>query len=64
MEDIMAEDRLSVEAMGYVPVMPQEPYEVAYFAARHGILLDQARRIIKRYGNNRDKCDAAAQLMR
>jgi hypothetical protein len=44
--------------------MQQAPYETAYFAARHGISVEQARHIINKYGHNRDKCDAAAELMK
>lgn len=37
-----------------------EGYEVSYFARKHGITSDQARDIIKKVGNDRDKLNAAA----
>lgn len=38
-----------------------QPYEVAYFAKKHGITMGQARAIISRNGPSRRKCDAAAR---
>lgn len=35
-------------------------YEVGYFARKHGISRDQARDLIKRIGNDREKLNAAA----
>ena len=37
-----------------------EPYEVEYFARKHDISREQARDLIRRIGNNRDKLNAAA----
>jgi hypothetical protein len=41
-------------------VAGKEGYEVAYFAKKHGITQDQARRLIRKLGNDRAKLDAAA----
>lgn len=41
-------------------VAGDEPYEVEYFAARHGLSQGQARDLIKRFGNDRAKLDAEA----
>jgi hypothetical protein len=41
-------------------VAGEEPYEVAYFAKKHEITQDQARRLIRILGNDRAKLDAAA----
>lgn len=38
-------------------------YEVGYFARKHGITRDQARRLIARIGNNRDRLNAAAERL-
>jgi hypothetical protein len=38
-----------------------QPYEVSYFARKHGVTLDQARDIIKRTGANREKANAEAE---
>jgi hypothetical protein len=35
-------------------------YEVSYFARKHGISADQARRLIDKIGNDRDKLNKAA----
>jgi hypothetical protein len=35
-------------------------YEVSYFARKHGISADQARRLIDKVGNDRDKLNKAA----
>lgn len=41
-------------------VAAAEPYEVAYFADKHGIAREQAQGLIDRIGNDRTKLDAAA----
>ncbi len=35
-------------------------YEVNYFATKHGLTREQARNLISRIGNDRDKLNAAA----
>jgi hypothetical protein len=37
-----------------------EGYEVSYFARKHGISSDQARDLIAKVGNDREKLNAAA----
>ncbi|QKC98109.1 DUF3606 domain-containing protein [Mesorhizobium sp. NZP2298] len=39
----------------------QKPYEIAYFARKHGITQAQARQITKDFGPSRVRCDTAAQ---
>ena len=41
-----------------------EGYEVSYFARKHGITSDQARDIIKKVGNDREKLNAAAEKLK
>jgi hypothetical protein len=41
-----------------------EGYEVSYFARKHGISAPQARDIIKKVGNDREKLNAAAEKMK
>ena len=41
-----------------------EGYEVNYFANKHGITREQARNLIKKIGNNRDKLNKAAEKLR
>ena len=38
-------------------------YELGYFARKHGISRDQARSLIDRIGNDRDKLNAAAEKL-
>jgi hypothetical protein len=40
-----------------------EGYEVKYFAAKHGISHQQARDLISRIGNDREKLNDAAQKL-
>lgn len=42
-------------------VAATQPYEVAYFAKKHGLTIPEARAIIKAHGPARRKCDAAAR---
>jgi hypothetical protein len=44
-------------------VSSKQPYEVQYFAKKHGITTTQARAIIKEHGPSRRKCDAAARAL-
>jgi hypothetical protein len=45
-------------------VSASEPYEVAYFAKKHGISSDDAKRIIKQHGSDRDSADRAASKLK
>ena len=42
-------------------VSAEEPYEVAYFAKKHGLSQAEAERIIKEAGPSRAKADEAAE---
>ncbi len=42
----------------------RKPYEVAFFATKHGIATADARRIINQHGSDRDSCDRAANKMK
>jgi len=39
-------------------------YELGYFAKKHGISRDDARKLIERVGNDRDKLNAAAEELK
>jgi hypothetical protein len=45
-------------------VSGSEPYEVAYFAKKHGITQAQARDLIKKHGNSRKILEVAAKRLR
>ena len=40
-----------------------QPYEVSYFARKHGLTRDQARELIQRIGNDRQKLNQAAERL-
>jgi hypothetical protein len=44
-------------------VAGDEGYEVNYFATKHGITREQARNLIRKVGNNRDKLNKAAERL-
>ena len=39
-------------------------YELGYFARKHGLSRDEARKLIARVGNDRAKLNAAAEKMK
>jgi hypothetical protein len=45
-------------------VSKEKAYEVSYFAPKHGITRELARRLIDKIGNNRDKLNKAAEKLR
>jgi hypothetical protein len=45
-------------------VAGDQGYELGYFARKHGISRDEARKLIERVGNDRDKLNAAAQKLK
>jgi hypothetical protein len=45
-------------------VASEQPYEVSYFARKHGIRTADARDIILKHGPSREACDAAAKKRR
>ncbi|MES2288444.1 MAG: hemerythrin domain-containing protein [Pseudomonadota bacterium] len=56
----MADDKTNRSGRDSATVSGGEPYEVDYFATKHGISQDEARALIDRIGNNRKALDAAA----
>ncbi|EPE94903.1 hypothetical protein RGCCGE502_30413 (plasmid) [Rhizobium grahamii CCGE 502] len=42
----------------------RDPYEVAFFARKHGIATVDAKRIINTHGSDRDSCDKAANRLK
>ena len=60
----MSDDKNHVGEPDRGRVSGSEPYEVHYFAAKHGITTDQARDLIARHGNDRQKLDEAASRLR
>jgi len=51
----MADDKTKTDSRDRSKVAGGEDYEVAYLSEKAGITPAQARELIKRYGNNREK---------
>jgi hypothetical protein len=60
----MADDRSKRGGPDRQRVSAEEGYEVAHFANKHGITLDEARDIIQRHGPSRAQSDAAAEKLK
>ena len=52
-----SERKIAVKRRAHVKV---EPYDAGYLAQKHDITKEQARELIRRIGNDRDKLNAAA----
>jgi hypothetical protein len=61
---IMADDKAKRSGADRRRVAADEPYEVNYFARKHGITKDQAQRLIDKIGGNREKLNAAAEKLK
>lgn len=59
----MADDKTKQGSQDRSRVAGDEPYEVAYFASKHGLTQAQARELIDRVGNDRAELDAAAEKL-
>ncbi|MBB4003228.1 DUF3606 domain-containing protein [Aurantimonas endophytica] len=60
----MADDKSKKDGRDWAKVSASEPYEVSYFAKKHGLTSEQAREIIKKHGPTRSDADAAAERMK
>lgn len=56
----MADDITKTGAADRAQVSAAEGYEVKFFANKHKLSTDQARRLIAEVGNDRGRLDAAA----
>ncbi len=59
----MADDKTKQGQQDRSRVAGDEPYEVEYFASKHGLTMQQARDLIDRVGNNRADLDQAAEKL-
>ena len=57
----MADDKTKKGGPDRKRVAGEQPYEVGYFARKHGITSEEARKIIKRAGASRERADALAE---
>jgi hypothetical protein len=60
----MADDKSKRGKSDRRQVAADEPYEVNYFARKHGITKEQAQRLIDKIGGNREKLNAAAEKLK
>ncbi|WP_375457942.1 DUF3606 domain-containing protein [uncultured Enterovirga sp.] len=59
----MADDKTKRGARDRATVAAEEPYEVRYFARKHGIAVEQAQGLIDKIGGNRAKLNEAAEKL-
>ncbi|MBB4272776.1 DUF3606 domain-containing protein [Rhizobium mongolense] len=60
----MADDKSKRGAADRNKVAGGEPYEVSYFAKKHGISREQADKIVKKHGPDRDAANKAASKLK
>lgn len=60
----MADSKDDRGAQDRARVSGEQPYEVRYFAQKHGITVEQAQELIGKHGHSREKLDAAAEEMK
>ncbi len=60
----MSDDKSKRGSADRAKVAGGEPYEVEYFARKHGISQAQARNLISEVGNDRAALDAAAEKLK
>jgi Protein of unknown function (DUF3606) len=60
----MADNRSDRGARDRSRVAGGQGYELSYFARKHGISRDEARKLIERVGNDRAKLNAAAEKLK
>ena len=60
----MADNKNKRGAQDRARVSGSEQYEVSYFAKKHGLTADEARKIIANAGPSRERADAAALLVK
>lgn len=60
----MADNKKKTGKADRAKVAGGEGYEVNYFANKHGITREQARKLIDKVGNNREKLNKAAEKLK
>ena len=60
----MSDDKTKTGAQDRRTVAEGEPYEVSYFAKKHGLTHDQVHDLIKKFGNERATLDAEAEKLK
>ena len=60
----MPDDKSKIGEPDRSRVAGNEDYEVGHLALKHGLSIQQARELIARVGNDREKLDQAAQELK
>jgi hypothetical protein len=60
----MADDKTNRGAEDRARVAGGEDYEVDYFVRKHGIITEQAERLVRQHGNSRAKLDSEAENLK
>ena len=60
----MADDKNNRGEPDRSRVSGSEPYEVSYFASKHGLSAEQARELIEKHGNDRETLDREAEKLK
>ncbi|MBX5253291.1 DUF3606 domain-containing protein [Rhizobium sp. NLR4b] len=60
----MADNKSKRGAADRNKVSLSEPYEISYFARKHGISRDEAENIVRRHGPDRDAANKAAERLK
>lgn len=53
----MADDKAKRDGRDRSRVAAAQDYEVEYFAERYGVSVEQARELVAKHGNNREKIE-------
>lgn len=56
----MSDDKTKQDGRDRSQIAGDEPYEVQYFAEKHGIRMNKARELIDKFGNDRDALEREA----
>ena len=59
----MADDKTKTDQRDRAKVAGGEDYEVRYLADKMGITADEARNLVRRYGNDRKKIEEAVKKL-
>jgi D-tyrosyl-tRNA(Tyr) deacylase len=60
----MTDDKKKRGGADRAQVSREQGYEVGYFATKHGISRDAARKLFDEVGSNREKLNAAAERLK
>jgi hypothetical protein len=63
-ERMMPDDKTMRGSSDRRRVAAKDPYEIGYFAKKHGISIDDARKIINKTKGSRQKADEAARALK